>query len=288
MLTSSMRRFALLALLLPLAEARADVAPWSQQRISSAQFESHPAFDPRTGDFYFVRSAPDFSGWRIFVSRCTANGWSEPQPPSFAGDGVEADPFFTPDGNSLYFISTRTTDGVARKDLDIWRVDRNAKGTWGTPVRLPDPVNSSGQEWFPRLARDGWLYFGSSRPGGLGKTDIYRARQEAGGAWRVENLGPAINSEGNQYEAEISADGSRLILMREDGLYESTKLPDGSWSPRRKLGPAINVNRTEVGALLSPSGRSMLFARDTKGPDSGEFFLDHDPRDKDWPPRCPK
>lgn len=49
-----------------------DVVPWKPAGISSNQFESHAAFDPRTGDLYFVRSSPQFTGWRILVSHCTA------------------------------------------------------------------------------------------------------------------------------------------------------------------------------------------------------------------------
>ena len=60
------------------AYARAPaVTPWAPRGISSSQFESHAAFDPRNGDLYFVRSSPEFEGWRIFVSQCTARGWSE-------------------------------------------------------------------------------------------------------------------------------------------------------------------------------------------------------------------
>ena len=54
--------------------------PWKPAGISSPQFESHAAFDPLNGDFYFVRSTPAFSGWRILVSRCGAKGWSDPRP----------------------------------------------------------------------------------------------------------------------------------------------------------------------------------------------------------------
>ncbi|MGO4779233.1 hypothetical protein AB4084_27570, partial [Lysobacter sp. 2RAB21] len=50
------------------AHAAASVEQWSPPRIASDQFESHPAFDPRNGDLYFVRSRPDFSGWRILMS----------------------------------------------------------------------------------------------------------------------------------------------------------------------------------------------------------------------------
>src|SRR3954469_3304347 len=87
----------------------ADVRPWTPAGISSDRFESHAAFDPRTGDLYFVRSARDFSGWRILRSPCGAQGWAPPLPPPFPGPGLEADPFFSADGATLYFISTRAT-----------------------------------------------------------------------------------------------------------------------------------------------------------------------------------
>ncbi len=126
-------------LILNAASSMAKVVPWTPGGVSSPQFESHAAFDPTNGDFYFVRSSPKFEGWRILVSHCAAQGWSEPAPPTFAGDGVEADPWFTPDGRTLFFISTRSTDGVKRKDLDIWQTVRTNDRAWRTPVRLPEP-----------------------------------------------------------------------------------------------------------------------------------------------------
>ena len=48
------------------------VTPRTPAGVSSPKFESHPAFDPWTGDLYFVRSKPDFTGWRILTSRCDA------------------------------------------------------------------------------------------------------------------------------------------------------------------------------------------------------------------------
>lgn len=261
------------------------VVPWAPAGISSAQFESHAAFDPLNADLYFVRSSREFKGWKILRSRCGPRGWSDPEPAPFAGDGVEADPWFTRDGRSLYFISNRSTDGIVRKDLDIWRVDRDAAGRWGVPLRLPEPINSSGSEWFPRLAPDGWLYFGSDRSGGLGKTDIWRARLDANGHWQVENAGPAVNTAGDEYEAEFSPDGTRMILMAGDGLYES-RLVAGRWTQRVRLPADINGNGSEIGALFSPSGRSLLFSRDTKGERSGEFFVWRVGDETVWPPRC--
>ncbi|WP_242107319.1 TolB family protein [Luteimonas aquatica] len=264
------------------------VEPWVPAGVSSDRFESHPAFDPRNGDFYFVRSSPAFQGWRILVSRCGADGWTPPLPAAFSGDGVEADPWFAGDGNTLYFISTRTSDGIKRKDLDIWRVQRDGDGRWGMPERLPAPVNSTGNEWFPRLDRDGWLYFGSDRAGGLGKTDIWRARRGQDGRWRVENAGKALNTAGDEYEPLPSPDGRSLVMMAADGLYLARRDdPRAAWRPREKLPSPINVNGSEIGALFSPSGHSLLFARDLKGDRSGEFFVWRLRGREAWPPACP-
>lgn len=276
----------LLAVLAAPGAMGAEVAPWAPTAISSPLFESHPAFDPRTGDLWFVRSSKEFSGWKILVCRCEEGAWSEPAPPSFAGEGVEADPWFTPDGATLYFISTRSAAGAPKKDLDLWRVDRDAKGAWGTPVALPEPVNSPGAEWFPRPAKDGWLYFGSDRPGGKGKTDIWRARETKAGSWEVENLGPEINTAADEYEPLPSPDGERMVIMAEGGLYETRRSAKG-WNAKVKLGPDVNVNGSEIGAAFSPSGTSMLFARDTGEPASGELFLLREAGDEGWPPGCP-
>lgn len=246
-------------------------AVWSSPPISSDQFESHPAFDPRTGDLWFVRSTPQFRGWRIKVSRCGKEGWSKPVDAPIAGDEVEADPWFSRDGGSLWFISARSDNGAKRKDLDIWRVSRGHDGRWGRPERLPAPVNSAGQEWFPRPASDGWLYFGSDRPGGFGKTDIWRARQDRRGRWRVENAGPSLNTAGDEYEPLPSPDG-KWMLLSADGYYRSDWAAKG-WSPRVKLGEDINANGSEIGAAFSPTGKSWLFARDMKDGRSGELLL---------------
>src|SRR5215510_1086529 len=116
-----MQMAAVVLLLGSLVPTSSTVEAWKPAGISSPQFESHAAFDPLTGDFYFVRSSPAFEGWRILVSHCGPSGWSKPESWALAGDGLEADPWFTADGNTLWFISSRSTDGVKRKDLDLWK-----------------------------------------------------------------------------------------------------------------------------------------------------------------------
>jgi hypothetical protein len=87
------RRGALaLAAGLLVAAAPVTVRHWDVPAISSDQWESHAAIDPWTGDIWFVRSSPKFSGWHLMIARCTAHGLAPPEPAPIAAAGLEADP----------------------------------------------------------------------------------------------------------------------------------------------------------------------------------------------------
>jgi hypothetical protein len=256
----------------------------SIEGVSSDQFESHPAFDPVTGDLYFVRSSPGFAGWKILRKPCGADGLGPAEPFRFGSDGVEADPFFTADGRRLYFISSRA-DPPAKtgEDLDIWYVERRRRGGWGRPARLPAPVNSPAEEWFPRIGPGGALYFGSGRPGGRGQTDIYVARRN-GGAWTVANMGGEISTDDDDYEFEPSPDGRVAVLMSGGQLYRFDRTGPG-WGPRKPLLPG--AEGFHVGPLLSPSGRTLVYAHGKAGLAGELFRLDLGAGREEWPPSCP-
>lgn len=257
--------------------------PWSPADVSTAQFESHPAFDPRTGDLYFVRSSAEFTGWRILVSRCLDGRRAAAGPAPFSGAGVDADPVFTADGSRLYFISSRTDPpGKTGEDLDIWYVERGPGGRWRAPVRMPAPVNSPAAEWFPRPDGRGGLHFGSSRPGGFGATDIYRAVRDDDGRWQVRNVGAPVSTEEDDYEFEVARDGSFAVLMSGGALYRLDRSGAG-WGPRSPI--ETGARGFHVGPTLSPSGRTLLYAR--RGAErSGEIFRQPMGTAEDWPPRC--
>jgi hypothetical protein len=195
-----------------------------------------------------------------------------PDPAPIAVTGLEADPYFTADGRTLYFISTRATNQSKSSALDIWRMDRNAKGRWATPQRLPEPVNSSGAEWFPRPGPHGWLYFGSNRPGGFGGTDIWRARKTKGGIWQLENTGPAINGPGEDYEFSPAPDGRSAVLASDSGIYMIHRT-EGHWQPRVRMNGTINLNGTEIGPLWAVDNSGFWFSRDVDQARSGEILF---------------
>lgn len=171
-------------------------------------------------------------------------------------------------------------------DLDIWVVERNDRGDWGVPARLPEPVNSPHAELMPRVTADGRIYFGSDRPGGMGGNDVYVASPLAGGKWQVSNLGTDVNSASNDYEAEVSADEKQLVLVSDrqarSHLYRFERAA-GRWIARDRIPARDDV--FQVGPLLSPRGDRLLFAQ-ADGERSGEMFLaDLVPTpDRSWPP----
>ncbi|HYD14494.1 MAG TPA: hypothetical protein VEC11_16730 [Allosphingosinicella sp.] len=249
--------------------------------LSSPLWESHPAVDPLTGDLWFVRSARDFSGWRLFVSRCGPGGRSEAVPAPLAAPGLEADPWFSPDGRTLWYISSRATGAMAAEALDIWRVRRGRDGRWLAPERLPAPVNSDRVEWFPRPAADGWLYFGSRREGGLGSDDIWRARLVRG-RWQVENAGPEINSAGAEYELQPSPDGRWALLATDGGIFRLERGPRGGWTHKVRVAGVDGI-----GPMITPDGRAFIFSRRGGDGRSGEFFAVRLSPGPAWPPPCP-
>jgi hypothetical protein len=272
-------------------ERPAQTRRWTPASIASAAYESSPSFTPDGREMYFFRADKSFGNYRLMVSRCEHGAWSVPEPPSFASTlpVLEADPFVSIDGKQLYFISSRHKQSrPGDEDLDIFVVDRDVRGSWGTPRRLPEPVNSPGAELLPRLMADGRLLFGSSRDGGLGLGDIYIGTR-MNGAWTVENAGPPISTAANEYEAEISRDGKTLVVVADRGdrshLYLVQHEHTG-WKETGRIPARDDV--FQVGPLLSPGADQLLFAQAFEDL-SGELFLYELKPGRalpTWPPAC--
>ncbi len=234
--------------------------------ISTGDFDSHPELSSDGKTLYFVRSAPNFNFWTILVSHFANGQWSSPEVAPFSGQYSDADPFITPDGSQLYFISRRPAAGKSGQDTDIWVMERTPSG-WSEPRNLGAPINSEGDEWYPTMTQDGTLYFGSDRPGGKGATDLYRARRTDGGYATPENLGDVINTQFNEFEPFITADESVLLFMaggRPDGLggldlFVSYNR-NGAWTKPVNLGDKINSPRLEYSPKISPDGKYFLWA----------------------------
>ena len=99
---------------------------------------------------------------------------------------------------------------------DLWVTKRATRNDpWGTPVNLGPTANSANEDGFPLLLADGLvLSFLSRRPGGYGEADLYMMRRASlSDSWGPPmNLGPLVNSSGEEWLVYMSADGSTLFF----------------------------------------------------------------------------
>ena len=136
----------------------------------------------------------------IYMVRKDEKGkWKSPEPVE-GGLNTENDEgatAFSPDGKTMYLTVCRTDPQYPRM-AEIWTSQRADAG-WNKPAALKITADTLSSYAHPAPSPDGrWLYFTSDMPGGYGGTDLWRARMDAHGVGSIENLGPEINTEGNE------------------------------------------------------------------------------------------
>ncbi|MDD7233434.1 MAG: OmpA family protein [Bacteroidales bacterium] len=136
----------------------------------------------------------------IYMVRKDEKGkWKAPEPVE-GGLNTENDEgatAFSSDGKTMYLTVCRTDPQYPRM-AEIWTSQRADAG-WGKPAALKITADTLSSYAHPAPSPDGrWLYFTSDMPGGYGGTDLWRARMDAHGVGSIENLGPEINTEGNE------------------------------------------------------------------------------------------
>lgn len=114
---------------------------------------------------------------------------------------------FTQDGKTMYFTVCRTDPSYPRM-AEIWTSQRT-DAKWGKPTQLTISADTLSSYAHPAVSPDGrWLYFTSDMPGGQGGLDLWRAElSDKHGVGRLENLGPQINTEGNECFPAFRPDG---------------------------------------------------------------------------------
>jgi hypothetical protein len=185
--------------------------------------------------------------------------WTPPEPASFSGKFDDDVPFFSPDGKRLYFVSNRPLpiEGNPQKEA-IWYVERRGDG-WSEAKALPWSINKNEMHWQITIDGAGNVYFGSAMAGGLGRGDLYRARFSDGRYLEPENLGPPVNSAGEEATPYVSPDGNTLIFMKDFDLVVSFREEDGKWTEPASLGPTVNSPSMDLCPLLSPDGKYLFF-----------------------------
>lgn len=176
--------------------------------------------------------------------------------------------------------------------------DRDAPprfGPWSAVMNLGPVINSASDDQHPAISHDGLsLYISSTGPGGRGGLDIWVSQRKSIDApWGPPvDLGPNINSPGNDSAPAFSRDGSRLyfhssghgatvagqgcgdvdlfVSRRED------KHDDFGWQPAQNLGCVVNSPFSDSGPTVfedEETGIATLYFTSTRPGGLGDFDI---------------
>lgn len=257
--------------------------------VNTSDDEYWPSITADGKTLMFTRQAATNASGKIgqedfFISNLSENGWSEAYN---AGSPLntnqnEGAQSLSSDGSYMYFTACSRPGGLG--SCDIWYSSFDGKA-WSEAVNIGMPVNSKYWEAQPTISTNGKvLFFISNRPGGLGGRDIWFSRMNEAGKWGLpENMGPAINTSGNEMSPFIHFDG-RTLYFSSDGrmgmggfdIFFTRMNEDSTWTEPQNLGYPINTCNDEMGLIIDADGKKAFFStkRDAKkGKDIFSFLL---------------
>lgn len=197
--------------------------------IVEGDLHTPPVFTPDGSQAYW-----SLQGSTILAARLERDGWTQPTKVAFSASITDyRDPFITPSGDRLFFLSKGTLPGSQLPEKEnIWFVQRSGQG-WGEPQPLSENVNALTLHWQVSVAANGNLYFSSSEPDGIG--DIYVSRTIDGEYGKPVRLVAPINTEQVEMTPYIAPDESYLLFARTADqnsnpmLYLSFADKNGDW-----------------------------------------------------------
>ncbi len=218
--------------------------PFREDLVGKDQLIHRGVFSPDLNHFYFTISDKDYSNFTIKSMHQVEHTWSEPQNAFFNSNDDDHGLSFSPDGNSIYFSSTRSLE----KDslANTWHLWRTTKvdDKW-TPSEFIDIPNLRDKLIsHPTITEGGRLYFHASN---LDYSDmnIYYSDQVQGEFQDAKPLFSNVNDKTNKCTPFISPDEKYIIYAK---IEEHLKLmicyknDEGDWGVPTELNEAINMN----------------------------------------------
>jgi hypothetical protein len=253
--------------------------------ISTPDDEAGGVFSPDGREFYFAKFNPTTTFPRIgllCVSRWQNGKWTTPEVLPFSGKYLDFPPRLSPDGQTMYFSSSRVPPGMKAHVLRIWKAERTKDG-WGEPEPLPAPINAPEDHWNwgASVTKDGTLYFTSDRER-AGRPKIYRSRLVQGIYQEPEKVPEPVNSKFSDFDPYINADETILFFVsagddaapghhREGTLFTGgypyargdiyvSRNVGGKWAEARHLEHGVNTVADDGYPALTPDGKQLVFS----------------------------
>ncbi len=247
--------------------------------INTKDAEYYPTVSLDGHTLIFTRRVND-NNEDFYQSTLTDGHWSRAisLPGNINTNENEAAQSMSLDGQWMIFNGCNFPQGFGSCDLYISYLTADG---WGTPYNLGDSVNTEFWESGPSLSPDKKdLYFSSNRPGGYGGSDIYVCHRKLNGHWSApENMGPSINTAGDEATPFIHADNQTLYFNSSgqpgyggNDLFLSRKNADGTWGRAENLGYPINTIEDEGSLVVAADGKTAYYASD-RADSRGELDL---------------
>lgn len=181
---------------------------------------------------------------------------------------------YSGDGRWVAYTKNNFVNGTRQipssgMELSIYIAEVVAGGDWRDPK--PFPYNGSGfSSGYTFLNEDGTkIYFSSDRPNGYGGYDLY-VSIKTGNTWSTpKNLGPSINSPGNEIAPFIESGNLYFSSDWHPGLggfdiFKATQ-SNGVWSNINHLGNAVNSSYDDYGLVYDSHGNLGYFTSNRLG-----------------------
>jgi hypothetical protein len=175
---------------------------------------------PDSNTLYFVslRSAKDPSillkSSNIWAAEYGDKDWTEAKILESDVNSVEYGKNYPSISNSgnIYFSSAQPPS-LGKGDIFVIKF---AEGQYQEKQNLGEKINTKYREDDPFTASDeSFLIFCSTRPGGYGSFDLYISFRTENGEWtKAVNMGPEINTTGEEARPNITPDGKYLFFTR--------------------------------------------------------------------------
>jgi len=179
-------------------------------------------------------------------------------------------------GDQMIFTRCRY-DKSKNVGAELYSVSQS-RGEWSEPTKI-ELVGDSLIAGQPSLSPDGTtLYFVSDRPGGYGGKDIWMAKGKAGVFDKPENLGPEINTPGDEMfpyvrnENEFYFSSNYLPGIGGLDIFKAAKGENGKWVVENMKAP-INSPGDDFGICFAPGEvEKGMFSSNRKGAKSDDIF----------------
>lgn len=171
---------------------------------------------------------------------------------------------FSADGKTMYFTRCYSEKGESR-GAQICMVNRSG-GKWGKVTDIKLSEDSSVTFAHPTISPDGkYLYFVSDMEGGLGGKDIWRSEVSGGKFGTPVNLGPSINTPGDEMFPHMRENG--VLYFSSNGhagfggldIFYANEMADGNWGVHNMMTP-INSNNDDFGITFISGKEKGLFS----------------------------